>query len=65
MFWSSLYVGSPGKCRSFPAYRNPAGSLIGCIEARTAEQFNVYNCYATGTVTNEKVCTSKRTILSY
>ncbi|MBR2132882.1 MAG: hypothetical protein IJ955_10200, partial [Oscillospiraceae bacterium] len=42
-------------------YRNPAGSLIGCLEVKGTragygKKFDVYNCYATGTVTAPNAC---------
>ncbi len=38
-------------------YRNPVGALIGCVYAVSSnDKITVYNCYATGTVKNDKVC---------
>lgn len=41
-------------------YRNPVGSLIGCLRAEKYWPFCLYNCYATGTadgkVTDGKLC---------
>ncbi len=41
-------------------YRNPCGSLIACIYVTNSEKMNIYNCYATGTVTAPNICEDDR-----
>ena len=46
-------------------YRNPAGSLVGCIDASSGAQYgvyiNLYNCYATGFVYADDICEEELT----
>ena len=46
-------------------YRNPCGSLVGCLSlgsrASYGKRIDVYNCYATGVVTGDNICKGEMT----